>query len=251
MQRPTEAQSQPPRPAPPAASTALDAWLAGPLGQRLLEAEAREVGTALEDVFGNQFLQVGHWGHEATFLPLARTPRRALVAEPGARGDCVSHAASLAVLTQSVDAVLLPHTLEFEPEPHAVLREVDRVLVGDGHLLVLGFEPTGSWALRHRLARDGFPPGLMGMLSRRRLRDWLTLLGFEVIATRRFVHVLPVTALEAGTVSRALERLGDRLGGQLGNAYLLKARKRVYTLTPIRPRRRRQPKVAGAAVEST
>ena len=251
MTRPTEAPSTPLKHLPEEAPTALDAWLAAPLGQRLLGAEAREVAAGLEDVFGNQFLQVGHWGQETTFLPLARTPRRALVAEPGARGHCISHAASLAVLTQSVDAVLLPHTLEFEPEPHAVLREVDRVLVGDGHLLVLGFEPTGSWALRHYLASEGFPPGLMGMLSRRRLRDWLALLGFEVVATRRFVHVLPVPALESGALSRALERVGDRLGGQLGSVYLLKARKRVYTLTPIRPRRRLQRKVAGAAAEPT
>src|SRR5208282_4897092 len=141
------------------APTALDAWLAGPLGRLLLAAERRAVAAALEDVFGNQFLQIGHWGSADTFVPLARTPRRALVAEAGAIGDCVSHAASLAIASQSVDAVLLPHTLEYEPEPHAVIREVDRVLVGEGHVVVLGFEPAGSWAVRHYLVSTGFPPG--------------------------------------------------------------------------------------------
>jgi SAM-dependent methyltransferase len=231
--------------------TALDAWLEAPLGQRLLSAEQAEVRAALEDVFGNQFLQIGHWGRADTFLPLARTPRRALVAEPGASGHCVSHAASLAILSQSVDAVLLPHTLEFEPEPQAVLREVERVLVGEGRVLVLGFEPHGAFAVRHYLATQGFPPGLVGLLSRGRLRDWLTLLGFEVGETRRFVHALPLATLEAGALNRGLERLGRRLGGRLGSVYLLKARKRVYTLTPIRPRRRPAPKLAGAVVEPT
>jgi len=230
---------------------ALDAWLAGPLGRLLLTAEQREVGAALEDVFGNQFLQIGHWGRPATFLPLARTPRRALLAEPGAAGDCVSHAASLAVLSQSVDAVLLPHTLEYEPEPHVVLREVDRILVGEGHVLVLGFEPVGSWALRHYLVPGGYPPGLVRTLSRRRLRDWLTLLGFDVVEIRRFVHALPLAGLEAGAVTRGLDRLGRRLDGRLGNVYLLKAKKRVYTLTPIRPRRRPACQFAGALADPT
>jgi SAM-dependent methyltransferase len=232
------------------APTALDRWLATPLGERLLAAERAVVGAALEQVFGTQFLQVGHWGTPDTFLPLARTPRRALLAEPGAVGQAIGHAASLPVMSHAVDAVLLPHTLEFEPEPHAVIREVDRVLVGDGYLLVLGFEPAGTWALRHHLAAEGYPPGVVGLLSRGRLRDWLTLLGFEVEETHRFLHALPLATAEAGAGTRALDRLGRLLGGRLGNAYLLKARKRVYTLTPIRPRRRRAPKLAVAAAET-
>lgn len=251
MPTPDHAPPSPTATATLAAPTALDTWLDGPLGRLLLNAERREVAAALEDVFGNQFLQVGRWGPRATFLPLARTPRRALIAEPQAPGDVVSHAAQLAILSQSVDAVLLPHTLEFEPEPQAVIREVDRILVGEGHVLVLGFEPLGSWVARHTLARRGFPPGLVATLSRRRLRDWLTLLGFDVVETRRFLHALPLASLESTRLTRALERLGRRLDGRLGSAYLLKAKKRVYTLTPIRPRRRPLSKLAGAAASPT
>ena len=237
--------------APTHSEDALDQWLAGPFGRLLVAAEQSEVATALEHVFGNQFVQIGRWGPPDAFLPLARTPRRALVAEPGARGDCVSHASSLAIQSQSVDAVLLPHTLEFEPEPHEVLREVERVLVGEGHIVVLGFEPAGAWALRHYLTRQGFPPGLTRLLSRGRLRDWLRLLGFDVLETRRFVHALPIEGLSAGPVARGLQRVGSRLDGRLGNAYLLKARKRVYSLTPIRPRRRQAQRLAGAVAEPT
>ncbi|MBS0373462.1 MAG: methyltransferase domain-containing protein [Proteobacteria bacterium] len=217
---------------------ALDAWLNGPLGRRLLATERREVEAALENVFGAQFVQLGHWGPRDTFLPLARMPRRALVAEPGAAGDFVSHASSLALLSQSVDAVLLPHTLEYEPDAHEVLREVERVLVGEGHVLILGFEPLSSWAVRHRLTSAGYPAGLTHLWSRGRLRDWLRLLGFDIVATRRFVHVPPLEAIADGALARGLERIGARCDGRLGNVYLLKAKKRVYTLTPIRPRRR-------------
>ncbi len=241
----------PVRPDTVSPAAALDAWLAGPYGRLLIEAERTQLAAALEDVFGAHCIQIGHWGPPAAFLPLARTPRRGLVAEPGATGDCISHASSLAIQTASVDAVILPHTLEFEPEPHEVLREVERVLVGEGHVLILGFEPVSPWALRHHLSRDGFPPGLTGLLSRRRLRDWLRLLGFDVLDVRRFVHVLPFEGLASGPIARGLERAGGRLGGRLGNAYLLKARKRVYSMTPIRPRRRSAPKLVGAVAEPT
>jgi SAM-dependent methyltransferase len=232
-------------------AVALEEWLAGPFGRLLIEAERKELAAALEDVFGAYCIQIGHWGAPDAFLPLARTTRRGLVAEAGARGDCVSHAASLAIQTLSVDAVLLPHTLEFEPEPHEVLREVERVLVGEGHVLILGFEPGGPWALRHYLTRSGFPPGLTRLLSRGRLRDWLRLLGFDVLEVRRFVHGLPIEGLATGAVARGLERFGGRLDGRLGSVYLLKAKKRVYSMTPIRPRRRSAPALVGAVAEPT
>ncbi len=217
---------------------ALAAWLATPLGQALLAAERLALGQSLDTVFGRQFLQVGSWGGSDDFLPQARLPRRALIAEPGGLGDVVSHASSLAVQSQSVDAVFLPHTLEFEPEPQAVLREVERVLVGEGHIVILGFEPYSPWALRHRFAATGWPPGHVRTLSRRRLGDWLKLLGFEVQHTQRFLHTVPLIACADGPIATVCERIGGQIGGRFASAYLMKARKRIYTLTPVRPRRR-------------
>ena len=87
---------------------------------------------------------------------------------------------------------MLPHTLEYEPEPHEILREVGRILSAEGHLVVLGFRPLSSWGLRHLFARDGFPPGLERMIGERRLRDWLKLLGFEIVDARRYLFTLPL-----------------------------------------------------------
>ena len=123
--------------------------------------------------------------------------------------------------------------------------------VGEGHVVILGFEPSGAWALRHRLVSQGFPPGLAQHLSRGRLRDWLRLLGFDVVTARRFLHAPPLERLARGGLARGLEHVGAQMGGHLGSLYLIKARKRVYTLTPIRPKRRRLPVLAGAAVRTS
>lgn len=234
----------------------LQAWLRTPLGRRVYELERKLVSQALAQVFGWQLLQIGLWGDDDGLIVEARTQRRCVLTWHGEResGQCStirSRTDSLAIASDSIDAVVLPHTLEYEPDPHAILREVERVLSGEGHLLVLGFRPLSSWGVRHLLARDGFPPGLERMIGEARLKDWLKLLGFEILDTQRYLFTLPWGS-SAPSSNSFLERSGRRLWPLFAGGYLLKARKRVYALTPIRPRwKRLRPKVVGSLIEPT
>jgi SAM-dependent methyltransferase len=223
-------------------------WLAGPLGQMLLEQERAHVGSSLECAFGLHCVQIGAWGEPDAFLAHARTRRTALVAMPGVPGAAlISEPSALALQSDSVDVMLLPHTLEFEPDPHEVLREVGRVLRGEGELLVLGFEPFGSWSLRNAFPRGGSPPGLRRTISESRLADWLKLLGFEVGDAERFLYAPPIRALHAGKARGWLERAGRRAWPRMSGAYLLHARKRVHSMTPVRLRTRMRTAVIGVA----
>ena len=163
-------------------------WLGTPLGERVHALERKLLAEALSQVFGWQLLQIGHWGSSEALLAEARTQRKAVLArdtlnppnEPRMLRIC-SRTDALSIASDSVDAVLLPHTLEYEPDPHELLREVERILLGDGHVIVLGFRPFSGWGCRHLLASAGFPPGAERLIGERRLRDWLKLLGFEVV----------------------------------------------------------------------
>ena len=115
---------------------------------------------------------------------------------------------------------------------------------------MLGFRPWSLWGVRARASRSGFPPNLRRVLSERRLRDWLVLLGYEVVAARHYLYRSPwANAAAAGRRARSLRR--GLLNPLPAGAYLLKARKRVYTLTPIRPRFREKPAVLGGLVKPT
>ncbi|HTC15880.1 MAG TPA: methyltransferase domain-containing protein [Steroidobacteraceae bacterium] len=232
---------------------ALSAWWQTPLGRALLAAESELLGEALEDVFGWELLQVGAWGGARELLGRSRTRRQSLVAAAAFPGgaDIVARPSALPVLSDCIDAALLPHTLEFAPDPYAVLREVDRVLVGEGQLLVLGFRPWSLWGMRARYSRAGFPPGMRRVLSERLLREWLVLLGFEVVAAQRYLYLSPWSrGLARGEGAARMLRAG--LTYPLpASAFLLKARKRVYTLTPIRARFREKPAVIGGLVKPT
>ena len=103
--------------------------------------------------------------------------------------------------------------------------------------------------LRAAASRAGFPPGLVQLLPERRVRDWLTLLGYEIVQTRHYLFNRPWQRGEGSGTRRSLRR--GFLNPLPAGAYLIKARKHVYTMTPIRPRWRERRKVFGGLAEPT
>ena len=227
-------------------------WLQTALGEALLQQEARVVEEALDGIFGEQCLQLGTWGENRTFLRFTRTQRCCLIAED-ATGEpsAIGEFHRLPVESDSIDAVLLPHTLDYSDRPHAILREVDRVLRRNGHLVILGFKPTGLWGLRRLIPGAGLPPGADHLISDRRLRDWLQLLDMRIQGSLRYFFRWPLPGNKARG-SAKWERRGQAWWPELAACYMLTAQKRVGTLTPVRSLWRRQPKVvAGLAEPST
>ncbi|MGE5625660.1 MAG: class I SAM-dependent methyltransferase, partial [Bacillota bacterium] len=147
----------------------------------------------------------------------------------------------------SVDAVLLPHTLERVAEPEKVLREAERVLHGEGHVLVLGFHPWGPWGLRRLFgARQ---PWSGRFLTLWRLKIWLGVLGFEIVEVRHLLHRPPWRSRLMLLRSAVLDRLAWRV---TAGAYLVVAKKRVFGMTPLRLKRSRpQPAFGGVAKPTT
>jgi hypothetical protein len=97
--------------------------------------------------------------------------------------------------------VILPHTLEFEADPYGVLREVDRVLAGEGKLLVLGFAPWSLWGLRAGVTRRGFPPGSGARCRCVACAIGWPVLGYDLLETRQYLFELPWGEPRDGTQS--------------------------------------------------
>ena len=214
---------------------ALSEWLDGALGRLVLREEAAVVRRSLEDVFGFEFVQLGSFGPAGALLAGARLPHTTLVApRTGAGATLCAPLDMLPFASDSIDAILLPHTLELVEDPYAVLREAERVLCAEGCLLICGFNPWSGWGARRLFAqtmrRAQFPPETCRLLTEGRLRDWVALLGFELDRVSGYLGPLPF-ARSAG--AEGVERPPLAAG-----AYLLKARKRVQTLTPVRKRSR-------------
>lgn len=219
----------------------LRAWYNRPAGQLLLEQERVRLDGILPTLFGYHIVQIGCLlGND--LLASSRISHHVLLDPDGAGAETLRPCAfaypdAMPIASDSVDVVLLPHTLEFERDPHQILREADRILIPEGYLVVLGFNPWSLWGLWRLLrGRKGHAPWCGDFLSLPRVKDWVALLGFDVVKTERYFFRPPLKNRAIMHKLGFMEPLGRRLWPRMAGAYILVAQKRVTTVTPIKPR---------------
>ena len=269
----------------------LPQWLRTPAGQRALDWERARIEQAVANRFGFHALQLGMPELDALrsnrmphrWLALDRSPladRTIVLPKPASTGVTGAGAGEasaaapapprpglrrLALVTDfcalpfpanSLDLIVLPHALESSGDPHALLREVGRVLVPEGRAVICGLNPASLWGLRERrvrlyrrvglggasyLPQDGQPIGF------RRLRDWLRLLSFEVESSG-FGCWQPAVRSERWLKSLDwIDRAGARWWPIFGALYFVVATKRVRGMRLVGPVRRRETKPAASA----
>jgi len=228
----------------------LTDWLKTPPGEYLLDWERRRFDQAVTDIFGYHALQLGL--PEMDALRANRMPHQWLALDTSVSPDTAAPVRQVALLTHcvalpfaanSLDLVVLPHTLELSLDPHTTLREVERVLVPEGRVVISGLNPASLWGLRQQRAHlcrrlgfgEPFLPERGELIGHWRLRDWLRLLSFE-IESAQFGCYRP-----AFDNARWLARFGwmDAAGARwwpiFGAAYFLVASKRVRGMRLLEP----------------
>lgn len=219
----------------------FEEWLQTPQGRYLLDWEQDGLDRLVADLFGYHAVQLGLPGFE--LLRANRMPRRINCGPQGRDLRCSEY--ELPFATGSLDLVLLPHVLEFSAHPHRVLREVERVLVPEGSVVISGFNPLSLWGLRRLLARRGAEAPWSGHYrSAMRIRDWLTLLGFEIQESRFGCYAPPLRAPQWLERWGCIDRAGSRWWPVLGAGYLLHGVKRVQGMRLITPHWRGRKAVA-------
>lgn len=208
----------------------------------MLAWERAQLDEAVADVFGFHALQLGLPDLDA--LSANRMPHRWLATPvPMPSATFVTDFSALPFPAASLDLVVLPHALELARDPHTTLREVERVLVPEGRVIISGLNPASLWGFRQQRAhlyhRLGFGhmflPEAGEFIGYWRLRDWLRLLGFEV-EVARFGCYRPALSSEKW-LNRFdwMDRAGDRWWPILGAVYFLVAVKRVRGMTLLSP----------------
>jgi SAM-dependent methyltransferase len=235
----------------------FQSWYTTSLGQRLSLCEKQVLDNVLPDLFGYYLLQCGcpEIKVEKTagnWLKNSRVSAKfSLDCSINQGVSCQSYMTQLPMKSDSLDIVLLPHVLEFSDSPHQVLREVERVLIAEGHVVVLGFNPWSIWNIfRIFFFWRKQTPWNAQFLAAHRVMDWLALLGFDVVHHQGYFHQPPIQNNNIIKKIRFFEKIGQRFWPNFGAGYVLVARKRVETLTPIRPRWRRQRQVVTGGFET-
>lgn len=214
----------------PPAIVAFSSWLSSPLGQYLAEQERIWLDRTVKDLFG--FVAVQLDVPELDGLIQNRMPSRWHI---GWQGDVLCDDEQLPLATSSVDLMVLPHGFDFADDPHQLLREVDRVLVPEGQLVLTGFNPMSLWGLRRLGADKSQMPWQGHFLRMARVKDWLELLNFEVIGGAMMAYSPPINNCRWRQRCEFMEAAGDRWWPIGGAVYGLRAVKRVAGMRLIRP----------------
>ena len=246
-------------------SNGLDEWFQTPAGSYLLAWERVQYEQAVADLFGYHALQLGMPQLDA--LQGNRMPHRWLAGNE-ARDEDDDAAANerIAIVTDfsalpfeenSLDLVVLPHALELSEDPHATLREVERVLVPEGRVVISGLNPASLWGLRQRRAHlyrrlgfgvELFLPAAGEFIGYWRMRDWLRLLNFEVESGRFGCYRPAVGSPRLLGRFEWMDRMGDRWWPIFGAVYFIVAVKRVRGVKLIGPVWKTAPKIAASPV---
>jgi SAM-dependent methyltransferase len=207
-------------------------WFGDSLGRHLLEKELAYFDGAVVDIFGYNAFQLGL--SSIDFLRASRIVMRCRVDANGSAGLRADFR-DLPIASNSTDLILLPHVLEFSANPHEILREVVRVLVPEGQVVISGFNPWSLWGVRRLFARKGGYPWNGRFLNLPRLKDWLTLLGLEITAGQMSCYAPPCINQKWLDRFFFMEAAGDRWWPVAGGVYFLQAVKRVRGMRIITP----------------
>ncbi|MEW5903210.1 MAG: methyltransferase domain-containing protein [Pseudomonadota bacterium] len=214
-------------------ANSLSDWFATEQGSYVLEREQAYFDRTVADIFGFNAVQLGDPGQD--FLRNSRIPLR--FAAGNRAGNAVRLACSeLPFDSGSLDLVLLPHVLEFSDNPHQIIREVERVLMPEGNLIISAFNPYSLWGLHRTLGRKQGFPWQGRFIALPRLKDWLALLGFEVVGGRFAAYAPPFRQQKWLDRAAFMEKAGDRWWAVSGGVYFLHAVKRVPGMRLIKPK---------------
>ncbi|HGG59549.1 MAG TPA: methyltransferase domain-containing protein [Gammaproteobacteria bacterium] len=213
----------------------LSAWYASPRGQVFARKLQEAVAPWLQGIFGYHAVQLGMCP-ALSLLEQSRINHRVMADYPDC-GDVLCRPEALPFESDSIDLLVAAHCLEVSDDPHALLREAERALVAEGHLLVIGIDPWTLWGGWRKLSGRGSQ-----LYSQSKVKDWLGLLGFDFQRSQ----MLPMFDVHLPLGMASLPKTGqfaNLLASNIAGGYAMLAKKRVTTLTPITPPWRRAPKL--------
>ena len=206
-------------------------WFKSPLGQYLLNLEYGYINPVVMDTFGFYAIQMGNF--DIDFLDHSRIPNKFSLNSNHA--DLMASTEALPFVEASVDLIIAPHILEQMAEPYELLKEIHRVLMPEGRLIISGFNPMSLWGIKRFLSFDIDYPWNTKFIPLSKIKEWLPIIGLEMAEGKMGCYVPPIQQSAWLKKLHTMEKLGDRWWPMLGGFYFLVIQKRVHGMTPIRP----------------
>lgn len=219
-------------------SIQLSDWGLIPKGYMLRRSEQVTIEERLKYCFGQYLLKIGRLSSQIETDSCAINTQVNLHSKQNKKLNnvVVGELEELPFLESSIDAVVMNHVLEYSSDPHQILREIHRVLLPNGNLIISLFNPLSFLSVQKLIPRQTYQEFNAGrFFTVGRVKDWLQLLGFEITFEQRSYYPLEFSTDEKED-SHYLADLMERVFPWSGGVCILVAKKREWPLTPIRPR---------------
>lgn len=211
-------------------------WQALPNGEVVKKAIEDQLAPWWPKFFGYHLIKLGALSAEIT-IPSCTINSQVNINNRGDFTDVIGDIDDLPLLEHSVDVCLLSHALEFSLDPHHVVREANRVIIPNGYLIITGFNPFSLAGLNRFLPyRKNKTPWNEHFFTPMRVKDWLHLMGFEILADQRCLHTNLTGQVSVDSTNNQWHRFAKNYLPALGSVYVIVAKKRVLPLTPIKPK---------------
>ncbi len=226
-------------------------WDILPVGDQLKESVERILSTSSRRFFGYHLVKIGNLSHQVQMQECSIKQTATLVSDfnelnhdktLNEHGIIVGDAHELPFLESSVDAFLLAHELDYSKDPHQILREVDRTLVPNGHVVIVGFNPFSlAGIFRYLPFKSNKVIRNARFFSSMRINDWLNLLGFETIEQHQLLFSSLLLKKPYSAMTK-LEAICRKYLPIFSSVYVIVAKKRVVPLSLIKPKWKPKPK---------
>ena len=241
------------------AHQAVLSWFASSIGNRVLQTELALLEQLLPGFFGYHLVQLSVQDRPLfaasqiqTKIPvkffapvITKEGTKDSTKNPDGqsaneKSGLVASPTCLPFASDSIDVVLLHHLLDFADSPLDILKEIARITLPGGHLVIAGFNPLSLWGCWRQLARLGKSAPWNGKFIRPgRLMDWLNLLDFKIDRAQYAIYKPPLMS-SLGAVPDYSQGFSRNLNMPVGAVYVISASKQVGAVTPMRPIWKRQ-----------
>ncbi len=214
----------------------LGEWFRTPTGQLLLENEQQIIDEQLPSLFGYHLLELSVTENHplSTSSPIHHCFSISPCADE--QSAALAEFEALPLESDSVDVVVLHHVLEFSQNPHQLLKEVNRILIPRGHVIIIGFNPFSLFGVWKRVATlfSKRQHWSYSTIVKHRLFDWFKLLDLEKQKVEHTFFRPPVKSKTVLSRLSFLEKAGRWTRLPFGGVYMVLACKNICAVTPIK-----------------
>jgi SAM-dependent methyltransferase len=224
-------------------------------GSNVQQELEKALAPILERIFGYYLVKLGNLSCEMDTSACPIRNQFHLSKTTISQSNVNAKSSVLPLQNNSVDAFLLAAELDFAQDPHQIIREIDRAITSNGHVVIAGFNPFSLAGVmkylpinRKNILHEG------RFFTAARIKDWLQLLDFEIIQQEQVIYSALFMRNSLNQGSR-FQDYSKRFLPWFSSMYVIVARKREVPLSAIRPSWKAKPKfsssTAGASIRET